>query len=44
VDPWFLKPYEPAAPTPPKSEPASTGATKSNAPQKRAALLGGRKD
>ena len=44
VDPWFLKPYEPAAPTPPKSEPASAGATKSNAPQKRAALLGGRKD
>ena len=44
VDPWFLKPYEPSAPTPPKSEPAAnTGANKSNAPQKRAALLGGRK-
>ena len=44
VDPWFLKPYEPAAPMPPKSEPANAGTVKSNAPQKRAALLGGRKD
>ncbi len=43
VDPWFLKPYEPAATTPPKSEPANTVTNKSNAPQKRAALLGGRK-
>ena len=44
VDPWFLKPYEPAAATPPQAAPADTGAGKSNAPQKRAALLGGRKD
>ena len=44
VDPWFLKPYEPAAPMPPKSEPVNAGTVKGNAPQKRAALLGGRKD
>jgi superfamily II DNA/RNA helicase len=39
VDPWFLKPYEPAAPAEPKAEPADQRSSK--AAPKRAALLGG---
>jgi superfamily II DNA/RNA helicase len=39
VDPWFLKPYEPAAPSEPKPEPE---ARSGKAVPKRAALLGGR--
>ena len=44
VDPWFLKPYEPSASVPAQAEAADTGPTKSGAPPKRAALLGGRKN
>jgi ATP-dependent RNA helicase RhlE len=41
VDPWFLKPYEPAAPAVPVEEkPVDPRNTK--AAPKRAALLGGR--
>jgi hypothetical protein len=41
VDPWFLKPYEPAAPAVPVAEkPVDPRNTK--AAPKRAALLGGR--
>jgi ATP-dependent RNA helicase RhlE len=39
VDPWFLKPYEPAAPAVSTAEPAAK--TASAKPQKKAALLGG---
>ncbi|OGQ50697.1 MAG: DEAD/DEAH box helicase [Deltaproteobacteria bacterium RIFCSPLOWO2_02_FULL_53_8] len=38
VDPWFLKPYEPAASTTASEPDKKTSSTK---PQKRAALLGG---
>jgi superfamily II DNA/RNA helicase len=41
VDPWFLKPYEPAAPAvPTEAKPAD--ARNAKTPPKRAALLGGR--
>ncbi|MEY3694263.1 MAG: hypothetical protein RL083_88 [Pseudomonadota bacterium] len=41
VDPWFLKPYEPAAPAVP-TEPKPADARNAKTPPKRAALLGGR--
>ncbi|MFM7631786.1 MAG: DEAD/DEAH box helicase [Betaproteobacteria bacterium] len=41
VDPWFLKPYEPAAPAVP-TEPKPVDQRNAKAPAKRAALLGGR--
>jgi superfamily II DNA/RNA helicase len=41
VDPWFLKPYEPAQPAEPKAEPVLSKAGKNAQPAKRAALLGG---
>ncbi len=40
VDPWFLKPYEPAAPVEPKADTAADARSSKAAP-KRAALLGG---
>jgi ATP-dependent RNA helicase RhlE len=43
VDPWFLKPYEPAAPVPnaDSSESGSSSDLSPGKPQKKAALLGG---
>src|SRR5690606_30913926 len=46
IDPWFLKPYEPQAPSAPRdesqNEPQNESASASNGKQpKRAALLGG---
>ena len=41
IDPWFLKPYEPADPATSTAKTEPSGKTSSAKPQKKAALLGG---
>ncbi|MDB5774147.1 MAG: ATP-dependent helicase [Herbaspirillum sp.] len=41
VDPWFMKPYEPAAASEAEAAPAASNGSAKPAKQKRAALLGG---
>jgi superfamily II DNA/RNA helicase len=41
IDPWFLKPYEPADPAASTAKTEPSGKTSSAKPQKKAALLGG---